>query len=401
MWIAVCVLALMTIVLFWPGQLIGNTTFQLDQARSGTLTDWHPPLMAYLWMWVGGSTANLLVLNTLLYWFGIGVIADTMWRVRGPLWAVAVVLVGLTPIALFNLGRVQRDNFMVSLLLVAAGLGQKVGLRGALAPGLLATMFRTDAIFAVPPLLVRSRRWPVRLALCLLLAVALVPITGFVNRTVLQAKPAHAQKSLQLFDIAGIQAWTGEIGPVADLRECYTPFWWDSLHDDCDALRRNPQSLTRPWLEAIAAHPIAYAAHRLAHFNQATFFLVDPLEDCRQDPAKARCAAPGPSLWRDAVTRNFLLWPITWLVVGGFLLFSRPNPFAQTLLWSAMLFGLVHLIVGVATEYRYFLWPELAIQLALVSHLSERGSLPRKAMLLALLATWGLGYTYRYLPLIV
>lgn len=397
-WALAAALAGLTIAFFWPGEMIGNTVLQLQQIESGQLTDWHPPLMAVIWRAIGTTPQSLLILNSLLYWFGIGLVADEMWRRKSPVWGLAVFAVGLSPIALTFLGRVQRDNFMVSLLLISAGLGQKFGVRLAFVPGFLATLFRTDAIFALPPLIVQSRNWLKRLVLCLALAIALFPVCGFVNRTLLGASPAYAERSLQLFDIAGIQARTGDVDSFEDLRRCYTPFWWDSLEKHCRVLSKYPHGLTREWATAIIDHPVAYAIHRVEHFNQATFFLVRPFEDCRQDPKKERCAAGRPSLWLDALTRNPLLWPITWIVIGGWLLFVKSDRLTQVLTWSGMGFGLAHLIVGVSSEYRYFFWPELAIQLALVWHVAHVKSTNWRVPATLLLATWLAGYAFRYLP---
>lgn len=401
LWACAAGLAAATILFFWPGTMIGNTIVQLGEIRAGQLRDWHPPMMAVMWKALGTTPQSLLILNSMLYWTGIGLIADELMRRRGAGWGFAVLLVGLSPIAFLNLGRVQRDNFMVSLFLIAAGLGEKLSLRAAVVPGALATLFRTDAIFAFPPLIVSSRRWVVRLALCLALAVALFPIVNFVNRSVLGAIPAHAEKSLQLFDIAGIESISGDSAIKPDIKRCYTPFWWDSLERDCHALSNNPQSLTKIWISAIADHPVAYVAHRLDHFNQAIFFLVAPRQDCRFDPNGENCKSGTYSALKDAAVRNAFLWPVTWLVVGLFLLFGRLEPLAERLTWSAMLLAAAQLAVGVATEFRYFLWVELALQVAVVWQLGM-GRLPnRKPMLAGVFCVWLIGYGFRYLPLLI
>lgn len=401
LWACAAGLAALTLLIFWPGTMVGNTIVQLHEIRAGQLRDWHPPLMAVMWRAMGTTPQSLLIVNTLLYWTGIGLIADALMCRKGVRWGFVVLLVGLSPIAFLNLGRLQRDNFMVSLFLIAAGLSEKFSVRYASLPGAIATLFRTDAIFALPPLIIRSRRWIVRLALCLVLALALFPVVNFVNRNVLGAVPAHAEKSLQLFDIAGIELISGDSAIKPDIRKCYTSFWWDSLEKECGALSNNPQSLTATWIAAILAHPGAYLIYRIDHYNQATFFLVQPLQDCRFDPHGTNCRSGDFGFLKDALVRNAFLWPVTWLVVGIFLIFGRREPLVERLTWSTMLFATAHLFVGVATEFRYFLWTELALQIALVWQLAMRG-IPRWRTLLAcVLSVWLIGYGFRYLPLLI
>jgi hypothetical protein len=400
LWACAAGLAAATIILFWPGTMIGNTVAQLAEIRAGQLRDWHPPLMAVMWKAMGTTPQSLFVLNALLYWTGIALIADALMHRKGARWGFAALAVGLSPIAFLSLGRIQRDNFMVSLFLIAAGLSEKYSIRAGLIPAALGTLFRTDAIFAFPPLILSSRRWLVRLALCLALTVAMFPVVNFINRSVIGAAPAHAEKSLQLFDIAGIEARSGDRSIKPDVARCYTPFWWDALERDCHAFSDNPQSLGGTWVSAILHHPAAYAAHRIDHFNQAVFFLVPPNQDCRYDPSGANCKA-GSSLLKDALARNALLWPITWLVAGLFLLCNRLDPLAQRLAWSAMLLAFAQFAVGVATEFRYFLWVELALQITLLWQLATLGLRNWKPMLACIFSVWLIGYGFRYLPLLL
>ena len=90
-------------------------------------------------------------------------------------------------------------------------------------------------------------------------------------------------QSLKLFDEFGI-AYFAEDASVIRLdisaskqliSDCYTPFGWDTL-----ALRAKCRhSYTgrphgRTWIFAILKHPLAYAEHRLFHFNSELFFIV-------------------------------------------------------------------------------------------------------------------------------
>lgn len=398
-WTLAPIVAALFIALSWPGEMVGNTRVQLAEIERGQLTDWHPPLMAVIWRLIGPVPETLLVLSTFTYWLGMALIADELARRTAPKWGYAMLLVGLTPISIFYLEKVQRDNFMIGFFLVAIGLGAKLGKRFAVVPGLIGCLFRTDALFALPPLLVRHPRWPIRLALCLALSVALLPLTNAINRSVLGATNSHSDKSLQLFDIAGIQKYSGEIVGGRDMTRCYTPFYWDTLEEGCGEFSATPDDVTGTWLNAIAHHPIAYSIHRLKHFNLSIFFLVPPLQECVFAPAHEWCGADGRSLVKDAVIRNAYLWPVTWIVVGIFLLFRPLDPFARSLVWSAMIFSAVHFVISVATAFRYYHWPELALQIAILWQVATVGIPKWRIIVAAVLTVWVIGYAYRYLPL--
>lgn len=400
-WAAAGLLAVATLLAHWPGELIGDSISQLAEIRAGRLRDWNPPLMAVIWRALGATPQAMLLVQVLLYWSGLALLADQLRRESSAPWGFALLLVGLTPMSLVYLGVVQKDTLLVSLLLVATGLMLRFGRAAALLPGLLAMLTRANAIFAVPPLFVRSQRWPVALALSLAIAAALVPVSRLINLSLLGAERSHVEKSLQLFDLAGIEVHSGRLVIGPDVSRCYTPFYWDTLQHDCGAFDRSPPDLTARWIAVIGAEPLAYARHRLIHFNHNIHFLVPPMQDCVYVPRHHACGPGEQGLLEDAIVRNALLWPVTWLVVGALLLFMPLALPARLLASSAMLYGLSYLVVGVASGFRYFYWTELALQLALVWQLATAG-LPRWRMLvLAVAATWLAGYAFRYGPLLV
>jgi hypothetical protein len=141
---------------------------------------------------------------------------------------------------------------------------------------------RANAVFALPPLLIYmiypallSR--PIRfLAACLIIVVVAIPAASAFNHKVLHAEDAHPLHSLEIFDIAGIAHFSGDMAVFGDgqlteqlLSECYTYVLWDRLGDgNCRAFLESLGSQpTEKWLSAITRHPTAYAEHRAAHFN--------------------------------------------------------------------------------------------------------------------------------------
>lgn len=400
-WLVAGALAVATIVLRWPGTLIGDNLRQLQEIQTGRITDWHPPLMTVIWRALGATPQSMLLLQVPLYWAGIALIADALRRETSLKWALAVLLTGLTPMSLLYLGTIQKDTLLVALLLVTAGFSLRFGRSWALASGLLAALTRVNAIFAVPPLFVTRQRLLPTVLVCAALSAALLPVSQFINHKVLGAERSHVEKALQLFDIAGIEHHSGKTFLNPDFSRCYSVFYWDSLELDCQAFARTPDSLATTWMKAIREEPLAYAAHRLDHFNHTIFFLVPPLQECVYVPKHhPNCGPGGDGLLKDAVLRNAFLWPVTWLAIGVSLLFMRLELPVRMFALSGLLYGGGYLLVGVAAGFRYFYWTELAVQLAIVWQLATIG-IPHWRRIAALVASiWLIGYAYRYLPLL-
>lgn len=203
--------------------------------------------------------------------------------------------------------------------------------------------------------------------------------------------------SLQIFDLAGVAVRSGDDELVkaatglelAKIEQCYTVYWWDGFSDwgRCAQAfghararsQAEPGAVTRLWLDAIKTHPGAWTAHRLAHLNSSIYFLV-PAKHFRyaeprtaSEPVEFEKTTP-TLIARNLVSINPLLWPITWIAVGGMLLVALKKAessndslwAARMLVLSALGYSLAYLVVGVATVMRYHYWSEMAILVAIV-----------------------------------
>ena len=378
---AAAVLALLTLGICFPGEMTPDAARQLAEARTGKFTDWHPPIMAMLWS-VAPYPAAMLTLQIGLHWIGI---AGLALRLSGH-WRWVMLAVGLTPIAFKYLGVLQKDTLLTSLFVAAFGLAAHFRI-ASIALGLFGSLVRANGVFAFGPLALPRMGLVRTIALSVALSAALIPVSMAFNRLV--SEPTGVERSVQAYDLAGIEQFSGK--PSG----CYTPLFWDTLSTErCGfSYQKIRGSITGEWLNAIANHPLAYAQHRLMHFNSTTFFLVPAMQQCVEAPEMHEC---DQSLLTDALTKNPLLWPVTWLAVGLLLLFAKPDPFARNLCLSGLLYGFAYLLVGVASDFRYFYWTELAVQAAIVLHLAEGGRVPIKPLALVIGAVWVAGYVARY-----
>lgn len=413
---AAAVLFAANLALTFPGKLNFDSGPQLAEAISGRYTDWHPPVMAWLWSWMlpaETGASSMLVFQLAFHWLGFLLVADGLFFMGRKKTAWTLLLAGALPFFIRYNGGIIKDVGMASVFIAAFGLAfwhRIRDLRLASSAFVLllllmayGTLVRTNAIFAIGPLLIycfaakirksRVREW---LTASFVVAVLALPVSSGINRYVFSAEDSGAIQSLFLFDLNGIANHSSDervlppaIGMPADkLASCYTPYFWDtwSHWGACNFVWKNlgPRDSTvraelkKYWVSAIATHPLAYLEHRLKAFNSMTYFLV-PARPCR---LVFICLVPNNGIERpetqqaiieDYFLVNILVWPITWFAVGGVFLFLTRGAWhdetliaARSLAFSGTLYLGFMLVVGVATDIRYAYWSTLAVIVAII-----------------------------------
>lgn len=429
LWLAVALAAsalgaAVTLFAYWPGILIDDSRWQYQQAIDGAYEDWHPPLMAWIWhglMRITPGPAPMLVLQAALFWGGLALVAAQAWRRGQPAAAAGIACIGWLPVPLIFMGTVLKDALMAGCLVAAVGLllwrqgSEKLWTRRLLAAGVLvmaavAAGMRFNAFLACAPLLValageRFARTRLRLAATSLAAVAGLMLVPPAIGTLLHAKATDVRLSLIIFDLGGITRQTGVSqfpdmrvpDPVAVNQGCYRPTEWDGYSPWAQrpcalgfvpfraAVEREHLSATALWARAIVSHPIAYARHRLDHFNVSTWFLVPPgTSDTgwgQSDPnpwnyqVRPNRALEAIGAVAEATGETPLEWPFFWIALAAAALIlgasARLSAALQALAASAFLYGAGYLVIGVATGMRYHIWTVTGAALAMVLTLLE------------------------------
>jgi len=420
--------AAVQLLAFWPGIMIWDAIRQYRQSLSGVYDDWHPPAMNWLWrqlLPIRSGPAPMLLLQVLLYWGGFALLAATALR-GGRRWlGIAILACALLPIPFVLTGAVLKDSLMAGALLLASGLiawrrEEEWPLRiVAILLLVAAATLRFNAVPACLPLLVVAlpvawrRTWG-RLALTTLIAAIPLVVAMPVANRLLHAGRSGVELSLVIYDLGGIGKYAGvdtfpPVGvadPVAVNARCYKPVSWDSYAwwgpDPCPigfsnlqpafaAHHLNPYEV---WAAAIAAHPLAYAEHRLAHFDNNSRFLVHdadlPTLSLQTDP-NPWIFQLAPSPLRDALgaiaiwsSHTPLGWPICWLALGlGMLFLALGQPsrtIALPMALSAWLYGMSYLPLSVASEVRYHFWTATGIALATVFLLADARAIPKRRL---------------------
>jgi hypothetical protein len=416
---------------WWPGTALYDSVDQYGQAVRGAYEDWHPPIMARLWAilhlcWDG--QAPMFVLQAALYWLGLGLIAAALAGQRRRGGAAAVLAIGIWPVFSGWEAAVLKDAQLVAALVAAVGILGWWRLRGrrvplwvaALAAPLIlyATLVRGNAVFATVPLAFALagwfglRAWWMRAGAMLAATAAVLLVTPFVNHRLLGAEETGIARTLPTFDLAGIAHGAGpEAAPVlnpdlwqeTEARHCYTPFFWDPYGDESrcgfivDELddAAPGSALFGAWAGSAARHPLAYAAHRLAHWNETLRWLVPRGRPLAAPPAESEpnalgLASPGPAAEPWAAAAGWLAaspfgWPILWLAAAAAALWAarrNVDSIAFALALSAATLEASFALVSISADLRYHLWPMLATSLAWV--LLAGAPLPRRFRWIAL-----------------
>ncbi|WP_375397880.1 hypothetical protein [uncultured Sphingomonas sp.] len=411
--------AALTALAYWPGFMTWDAIRQYGQAVSGDFDDWHPPMMEWVWRQaipLQAGPAPMLVLQIGLEWGGLAALACRTARGGRPVLAVAIVACGWMPLVLALTGEVLKDCLMAGALLAATGTlawtepGGRPAVRAiGIALLVFAATLRFNAFLATVPLCIALlpaawRNGRRRRAAGMLLATAVMVAALPAANRLLGAKPSGVGLSLVVFDLGGITRFSGRnaFPPIADFDDgddpagivaaCYNPAQWDRYAwwgpAPCDigfdnvgaAFAARHLDPYRWWLGRIAAHPIAYARHRLAHFAiSSRLFSRDPGERAVQ-------IDPPPNDWGYKVTPTPLLaaidaaavwsattppgWPIVWIALAlGMMIVAPALPSSRLIMplaRSSFLYGMGYAAFGVASELRYHLWTILAAAIAAV-----------------------------------
>ncbi len=300
----------LAIVLYgFPGMMTMDSIQQLQEARAGVYTDFHPAVMARLWHFVDRLIAGpfgMFVIQTTLFVVGIYLLLVRVMRPRRA--AVATCLLALYPPVLAPMGVIWKDCLMAGALLcgIAGLLADKRSHRlWGLAALWLGSSVRYNAPGATLPLVVllfvwlpTGDTWKLRIRRYAIASGAWLAVTiaALGAGQLLTDKQMHPwQSTLALFDTVGTLAHVDETIPDEQLRELtagtgllvdkdihaafrakYTPldfspliagdghFWDVVIAGTVPLPEPKRDALSRMFWETVTAHPGAWVAHRLA-----------------------------------------------------------------------------------------------------------------------------------------
>lgn len=419
---AVCCLA--TTVVFAPGYMSPDSIDQLRQAMGRTpLTDWHPPVLSLVWralIAVTGTPASMAVVQSVIFWGALWVVARCVWEVTASrAGSLAVLGVGLAPPVLTFVGVVWKDvHAAVALLAACAVAFAGLRLRDGRPPaavrwsllwlGVLflayAMLVRKNAFLAAIPvfvLLVRAlwrapgrRTW----ATCTAALVAGLVVPALAISWIVRPVQTNQGAQIMLDDLVHVltvrELRSADVPPdlrdrlVAAAEKCdrvgaLSDAYWACYERPPEGLTKDADPITSLWLREMSGHVPGYLQYRLRLFTTLLFETGYPYHpgvsrnDLGIEVAHPRLEDTLDSYVNGAVTDLrplFRGW--FWLAVA-LVLAVRPGRGAfalpiRALGISSAAYVLGYLPIMPATNYRYIYWPALACTLALVLRRLDR-----------------------------
>jgi len=289
--------------LFFPGFMSKDSFEQFTEAQSFHFTDWHPPMMAFVWhfidlIWPGQQ--GMLLFNNLLFWLGMAFILDSRSS-RKELSLLFLFVIGFFPPVIALLSTIWKDVAMGSDLVLAVGLLSKASTvdecktkRILLCMNFFVLLYaigvRHNAITAVLPLCFWMSHITLKNAITSmkkkivigsLIFASLVLFNAIATKTLIDEPSYLPTQWFMAHDLTAISAMTGEktVPKVfqnnknmtyEDWISIYQPFRVEKIYNPKNPNRlkmtRNPQELKilfTAWLSALTRHPLLYLRHRI------------------------------------------------------------------------------------------------------------------------------------------
>ncbi len=388
-------------LVFYPGFMSPDSLNQFQQASANSYSDWHPPIMAWVWRqlnFVFVPPTGLLFLQMLLLWGSVYLLAleyvDSRFKpwvmillpffpgilsISGVIWKDVQMAFSLLAVLALNYVRRQRIIFVVSLFLV-----------------IYAVALRANAIFALPPLAILGAFLVFKnitklkvFSLSIVATIAIFTGSSFLVQVLTHPVKANLASVALQDDLAYFSLIKGysliPSVPLDHIKECATATPGGSpmyVVDVCLATLGNREAnspeiyteeLREVWLQNIKEDPIQYLRFRLYGFN-------------------VQLRAPGVPpryIWNDGIVENefgfkalnggftsatkrsvdyiennfdFFFKPFFWAwlnIVIGILLFGMQASRRRNLLLSFNFSGLTYLFSYFfvnASDYRYSYW---------------------------------------------
>lgn len=417
------VMAIWTVVTFFPGYMSPDSVYQLAEARSRTFTLAHPPAMSMLWMLfdlVYPGPASMLALNAILHWFGFCLISISLVRNRVAQ-ILALLLLGLWPTYSWMVSTIWKDSLMVSGTVFALGLlllSARAGSR---------KMFWASIVTCALACSVRHNGFPVllgfgafagimagtflrvgvikRVALCLSVSIAVLFLVKAFESSVAAPESSTLKNfltRLATYDLVGASVVDQKVylpsticngtDPaliLSGLNTLYTPDCADYLFIP-EFVLKSPWSITpelmngdqgavfKSWSEMLLTQPVAYLTHKFRVFavhmgysglaGRVTYYYGVIPNDLGVEISSSR--PDGLIRFMESISNSWIYrgWINSIILFVCFLLETlilKRRIALVTFLWgSSVLMQSVNFFIIPCADYRYNLWPMIATFLA-------------------------------------
>ncbi len=414
-----------------PGQISVDSLDILTEARRGSYTDGHPPVIAAMWRFVDmfvAGTIGILMIQIVMFQLGLyWILRRTFSRRAAAWWATGVFVF---PPVMLTMGVIWKDCLMAAGLAIGFGAIQDerrwVRLVGLL-PLMFASAVRYNALAATLPIVVLLFQWQPGARALQRYAIALaawlaITFTAFgINAALTDTKMHLWQSSLAVHDIVGTLNYVDGELPDAELeklfagtelrvhehihqtvRELYTPRdFFPIINDAKRALWALPvagstpaspqvlDAIARVWKELVTTYPLAYVHHRfevmrevicLGHSRRPGGAV--PRRDLTSVEDAQRLGLSTGSSWFQRKMFQWMhqIWlhvpiyaPWIYLVIALALLpLTRRHRDVFALLMSGLLLEATLCLLAPSPDYRYSHWMVICTLLSVIALTARR-----------------------------
>lgn len=393
---------------------------QYHQALENSYTNWHPPIMSYIWHWliyIRKGPQGMLFIQLGMLWSTVYVLAASVSR---RLWQIFIILLFFFAPFLQGLaGYIIKDVQMSFSWLLACAIifrstiqQRRLTQAEAILSALLliyGTWLRHNSLPAALPLWFAWVQvvFPVtKKALQLIITFTffiLSLITDWLFLTALKPGKTHPEYVTYMYDMTGLFVKTGKnVFPAscyknphfdtAYLRAKYVPNTFDNIWWNADGRVMLPSDgidhdmeFKHSWIKAIIENPATYMSMRL---DACKYFLrlknIDPFYNyvfAVYPPDNPYALKPGEHFPYKPFTKYITLqckmpymMPWFWLLVNivlfVFIYYIRQKEL-RTVFASLLLSGILYIVpllmlMTVDTDFRYFYWQVIVCTLAIL-----------------------------------
>lgn len=409
-------------LIFYPGTMTTDSITQFQQAVSHSYSDWHPPLMSFLWskvMALGVHSAPFLVVQLAFFWYSVLLIYQ---RYIYHKYAWIIILLPICPWILNFMGVLWKDVQFAYALLLLVALSLRINSKSQHTNIIKVMVFiiqillffyalnlRHNSVFALVPVgyllfymwIPRVGKFSLLLYSCILIIVSFT-IGKFVNEHILNVEKTHPEYYVMIDDLYHLSLERGQslIPNISynQIKQCEynSPSFIQNdrlgksfcLYPLENGILRFPEipNLSNIWLKEILNNKKSYLEYKLSSFmflirlsDRTPFYIWSGTQQNLFEAYSINRLLNNEVdnyIYNASQALPILFLPVFWIIIIiGLItyLIRYVRPFNQevyvvnlSLNISALVYISTYFLMTTGADFRYVYWSILAISLSLV-----------------------------------
>lgn len=413
--VIVVLLLVFTVYIYYPGFLSIDSEYQLHQARMFKFSDWHPPMMSFVWFLLNhiyDGPASMLVFHNLLFWSALFLFSLWLFPTSNLYRVIFIVIFAFLPSVYRQLGGIWKDVslsmslFLVSVLLLYVQDCHEKWVRSLLFGLILLFLFYGFSVrlnsapgvivmcLWIVDILFTNVKFVQKIVLGLILFLIMAGMNNIFVYSLLHANRIYPYQQVEIHDLAAISIANNKVLfpqylinahnlTIAKIIDKYTPanvgsfIFGDKLTPLTDNANDIKQ-LNKVWFDNVKKNPLIYLRHRALCYGDLLLSCTTYLGDVCTEPYGITFH---PTFFYNLYCKIMALDSMQLLLTGwvyvlnclfaigaAWLLRKRLEHWKAILYiaTSGFLYNACQFIYTPACEFRYVYWTVIASLMALV-----------------------------------